>query len=141
AFAGNGSWVLLVNELYQARLWDTRTGQPLGESPQAGLVYWVRAEPGGKTVLIGNNGSDIRRLALAVPETGRALDWPREGGSESLAFRPDGKEIAAAFTQPHGSAIRFWDAVTRKATGEPISIGTDKRSFCYAVFSPAGTTL
>jgi WD40 repeat protein len=141
AFSADGRSVLLVSDLWQARLWDTQTGQPLGDIPQTEMAAeWVGSDPDGKTMLIAN-GSDIRRCEIALAQPGRKLEGPREGGFYSMAFSPDGKKVAMAIVQNGRSEVRFWDPVTAKLTGERIQFGDGKREVFFVAYSPDGKVL
>jgi WD40 repeat protein len=140
AFNGDGRAVLLVNDLWEPRLWDTQTGQPLGGILETGLAQWVGSDPGGKTMLTAS-GTDIRRWEITLPPTGRKLEWSGDAGFGSLTFSPDGKKIAMTVVQGGRSEVRFWDPVTAKLTGETIPFSDGKRQVFYAAYSPDGRVL
>jgi WD40 repeat protein len=140
AFSADGKAVLLVNHASEAQLWNTQTGQPLGDIPQTGGVYWVGSDPDGKTMLT-SSGSDIRRWEVALLPTGRKLEWSGEGGFRSPAFSPDGKKLAMAVDSRDRSEVRFWNPVTARPTGETIPFGDGKPRVCYVAYSPDGKVL
>jgi WD40 repeat protein len=141
AFSADGKAVLLVSDFWQARLWDTQTGQPRADVPQTEkMVEWVSADPDGKTMLIAS-GSDIRRVEIALPQPGRKLEGPQDYACSSMAFSPDGKKIAMATFQKGRSEVHFWDPVTARPAGQSIPFGDGKRQGWYVAYSPDGKVL
>jgi WD40 repeat protein len=141
AFSADSKAVLQLDELWQARLWDTQTGESLGAIPQAGeLVQWVGCDPTSNTLLTAS-GADVRCWEIAAPAPGRKLDWPQGRGGYSVAFHPDGTKFAMTVYKDADSEVRFWDRTTAKPTGEPIPFQGPKEVVQCVAWSPDGKVL
>jgi WD40 repeat protein len=106
---------LLAVGLFQesgARIWDTRTGQPLplpGEKPLPGVA--VAFSPDGRWLAAGWNG-DTRLYGVGTWES--APPFPRESRqvwAASVAFAPDSRLLAATPTADH---VQLLDLETRQ---------------------------
>jgi WD40 repeat protein len=97
-----------------------------------GLIVVVYA-PDGKSLLVGGQGPEVRRLDL---KTWKLLQEFRTGRRcSSLAFAPDGKTLAVAAGD---GLITQWDLATSKrlaASAEPLN------GFWYPRFDAGGTLL
>ncbi|KAG2066989.1 WD40 repeat-like protein, partial [Suillus decipiens] len=92
------------------RLWDTVTGQPLGESLRGhtGEVWSVSFSPDGTRIVSGSLDKTVRLWDAA---TGQPLGEPLQGhtgGVLSVSFSPDGTRIASG---SEDKTIRLWSPV------------------------------
>ena len=114
------------------RLWDTKTGQPIGKPITGHLdrVNSVAFSPDGSRFV---SASDDMTLRLWDAKTGDPIVKPITGHTNrinSVAFSPDGSRIVSGSGNPHGgsyndSTLRLWDANTGLPIGKPIIGHTD----------------
>jgi WD40 repeat protein len=134
AFTADGRWVLTSALDSTIKVWESATGS---------LVRTLRGHTLGVTGLsLPANG---RRLASSgVDGTIRVWDWERDqessaletlGPTASLAFHPDGRDLASA-----GSEITLWDLATRKVVRN-YSEGFINFNTMALAFSPDGRRL
>ena len=122
----------------RSQVWDTATGDPLGEPLQLspGQVSTQEFSPDGRFVLTASSRPDGTRSQVWVRETdtGRPIADPIEhqGVVLTAAFSPDGKMIVTAGTE---RTARLWDVLHRRFIGEPLR-HEDKVS--AVTFSPDG---
>ena len=117
-------------------LWDTSSGQPIGE-PFATDVRWINDlafSPDGESLAVGYEGGsclfDIAsRTRLSSPPGGHP-DW-----TNRVAFSPDGDIFASA----GGGTIIFWDTAVTQPISEPIPASMDW--FNHFRFNPTGDIL
>ncbi|MFG2736424.1 trypsin-like peptidase domain-containing protein [Streptomyces harbinensis] len=133
----------LDGEEGEVRLWDTRTGQPLGGPlTHDGEVYSVAFSPDGSTLASAGSSLDGEKgeVRLWDTRTGQPLGGPltHDGEMPSVAFHPDGSTLASVTIGGWDSEVRLWD--TR--TGQPQSDPLEHDSWVSSVaFSPDGGTL
>jgi WD40 repeat protein len=133
AFSPDGQSLLAASADGTVRLWDGRTGAPLGlpwltRSPLRAAAF----SPDGKTVLLG--GDHCRLWEVARQDKPERLAGP----VRLLAASPDRQTLLG--TDDEGQ-IRLW----KLATGEPFgeALGPEDKAYHHytAVFSPDGKIL
>lgn len=117
-----------------ARLWDAATLAPVGPPmPHRGRVYSLAFSPEGQWLLTGSNdpAEFISELRVWNAESGVAEGEPvtQPGKLRAVAWSGDGKlwasgsaEIDPNTNQTRGGEIRFWDADTHQAHGQPLRL-------------------
>jgi WD40 repeat protein len=127
---GTGGAVGKKNE--EARLWDARTGQLLGEPlPHDQWVVAVAFSPDGKTILAGSAPSQLwdavthKPIGAPLRHDPLCFDW-------SVAFSPDGRTAA---TGGEDYRTRLWESATGRLLGVLPLAGPQ------VAFSPDGKTL
>jgi WD40 repeat protein len=122
---------LMGDSTAEARVWDARTGQPIGE-PMRHLydVGLVSFSPDGARVLTGSGDGTARQWDAA---TGRPLGPPMKHDRYLTAttFSPDGTRILTVA----GKTARLWNARSGEPQGAPMVFDN---FVLFAVFSPDG---
>ena len=135
-FSPDGKTVLTV-EGTMARLWDTSSGQPIGEPLRhVHAITAVAFSPDSKIVLTGAVNQDARLWDTKSGRLiGKALHHP--AFVLSVAFSPDSKTVATGSGYPTGEA-RLWDAASGQTIGNPL---LHQRAVHVVAFSPDGKTI
>ena len=135
-FSPDGKTVLTV-EGTMARLWDTSSGQPIGEPLRhVHAITAVAFSPDSKIVLTGAVDEDARLWGTKSGRLiGKALHDP--AFVLSVAFSPDSKTVATGSGYPTGEA-RLWDAASGQTIGNPL---LHQRAVHVVAFSPDGKTI
>jgi WD40 repeat protein len=102
---------VITTPRYTARLWDARSGEPLGQT--LSHEFWVSAvafSPDGSTVYTATDRwlrrFDLRRDPLAlIPRSSRLLSGTWSGGLHFL--RPDGGLLQVALHGAAANAVRI----------------------------------
>ena len=115
---------------------DLVAGRPMGR-PLAHTTGWiigsVAISPDGKSIATGSNpdGRVAGEVRLTHVSTGR-LRLPamlHTNYVRALAFRPDGKVLAAG---DYSGLVRFWDTATGREIGQPLPQGEIVLSLAYS---------
>ncbi|KAG8861292.1 hypothetical protein FRB91_009203 [Serendipita sp. 411] len=119
AFSSDGRRIVSGSFDTTIRLWDTETGQPLGEPLRGhtGGVLSVSFSPDGRRIVSSSANKTIR---LWDGETGQPLGEPLRGHTDyvlSVSFSPDGRRIVSS---SNDKTIWLWDDETGQLLGEPI---------------------
>jgi len=116
-----------------ARVWDARTGRPVGAPLQHQDVIFSAAFTTDGARMVTASGDGTARVWDA--RTGQPVGAPlqHEGSIYSAAFSNDGTRVVTASVD--GTA-RVWDVRTRQPVGVPLQHGAAVRS---AAFSTDGT--
>ena len=123
---------LVVVCSYQARLWDIRSGQPVGAPLLHSDEVWsAHFSPDGRWVV---TTSTDRTAQVWDAESGEPVGEPmrHDAAVEWAVFSPDGRRIATA---SRGGTARLWDARTQRPVGAAmVHRGLVRR----VTFSPEG---
>ncbi len=111
-FSPDGRRVLSASHDETARVWDSRTGNPLLEFKHESSVYDAAYSPDGRSIVSGGRDHTARLWRVA---TGRAAVPPLSHGQTvaKVAFSPDGERVLTTTSD----GARLWHL----QTGEPIS--------------------
>ncbi|NNB88390.1 WD40 repeat domain-containing protein [Corallococcus exiguus] len=78
------------------RLWDARTGKPVGSRTlDAQLIWNVAFTPSGEGLVAANSGGELLFLGLPGLETVRSIEAPASGALQ-VEFSPEGSLLAAS---------------------------------------------
>ena len=115
-----------------ARLWDVRTGQPLGEPLRHGnFVSWIRFSPDAKLLATACKDGKVRLWSVS---DGTPASPPLSHGDwvNSVEFSPDGQWLVSASDD---RTAQVWSVPSGDKRGEPMRHSHWVR---YACFSPDG---
>src|SRR5262245_55101973 len=150
-FAGDGKTLAAPavetdkdNPVATTRVWEVATGKERRRFPSGSTLA---LSPDGKRLAVGAGGTILLHDTVTGKQTLR-LSWPRpqpgpdglpdrppEAGVTSVAFSPDGQQLAAG---GDGPVVRVWEV----ATGKPVRQLPAYEAFYRDVaFSPDGQTL
>jgi WD40 repeat protein len=138
AFSPDGSRIASGSWDFTLRLWDARSGRPIGEPMRGhtGSVTCVAFSPDGARIA---SGSWDRTLRLWDARNGEPIGAPlKEHGDAvaSVAFSPDGARIASG---SEDRTLRLWDARSGEPIGAPFK--GHKGPVASVAFSPDGTRI
>ena len=136
--SSDGSRIVSGSEDNTPRLWDARSGNPIGEplKGHSGTVWSVTFSPDGSRIV---SGSEDNTLRLWDARSGNPIGEPLKGHSAavlSVAFSPDGSRIVSG---SRDNTLRLWDARSGNPIGEPLK-GHSKAILSVA-FSPDGARI
>lgn len=131
-FSPDGTRILTTSEDRTARLWDARTGQPLGAPMvhEHSVVSGAFSPDGARVITGAYNGS--ARIWDATTGTPAGEPLVHFNVVKFVTFSPDGARVVTCTFQE----ARLWDAKTGKPIGEALPHGRDVN---WAAFSPDGT--
>ncbi|EJD44393.1 WD40 repeat-like protein [Auricularia subglabra TFB-10046 SS5] len=110
ALSPSGQYIATGCEDWSVRIWDARTGQPVG-APLTGHendVTSIAFSPDGRSLYIATGSTD-GRVRIWDTRTWQPLGAPltvHELGITSVAFSPDGRTLASS---SEDKTIRTWD--------------------------------
>jgi WD40 repeat protein len=135
AFSPDGKTVLTGGADRAARLWDVKTGKPVGEPlMHEQKVETVIFSPDGKIIFTASHEG---MAWLWDARTGKPLAEPIEikaGSSSHAVFSPDSKTLLTGW-QSNGA--RLWEA----GTGKPLGKFMEHLQTRSVAFSPDGATV
>jgi WD40 repeat protein len=132
AFSPDGRQIVSGSADATLRLWDARTGEPIG-APLILAASSVAFSPDGRQIVTGCDDSTVR---LWDADSGAPIGAALTGHTyavESVAFSPDGRRIVSG---SRDRTVRLWDADTGAPIGAPLAGHTEPVS--SAAFSPDG---
>jgi WD domain, G-beta repeat len=115
SFDPEGERVVTASADKTARIWDARTGEPIGKPLQhGGAVFTAAFDPEGKRVVTASADKTAR---IWDARTGEPIGKPLEhmGAVFMAAFDPSGKYVVTASGDRSG---RIWDAHTGELIGK-----------------------
>jgi WD40 repeat protein/serine/threonine protein kinase/Tfp pilus assembly protein PilF len=120
-FSADGK-TLLTGEGSALRLWDTRTGLPIGlPTFETAGICCVAVRGDGAQIVVGTTEGTLR---LRDPDSGKPIGTPMSSPNQvnAVVFSPDpgGRLILAGYAD--GSA-RLWDRATQKPIGPSVAQG------------------
>jgi WD40 repeat protein/tetratricopeptide (TPR) repeat protein len=135
AFSPDGETLLTGSQDKTARLWEARTGKPIGTPLQhEGWVDAVAFSPDSQMALTGSRDKTAR---LWEARTGKPIGTPLQhrAGVMAVAFSPDGQTV---LTGSFDGTARLWVAQTGKPIGRPLQ---HQKEVLAVAFAPDGQTV
>jgi len=135
AYSPGGNQLATCAEDGSVRIWESETGNLLGELKKDGQpVYAIAYSPDGKQLATCGKGKQIRLWKTSDYQCFAILEGHAKGVT-CLAYSPDGKLLASG---SEDATLRVWDVVSGRMVGN-VS-GHEKMVHCLS-FSPDGTKL
>ena len=133
AISPNGSRIVSGSSDNTLRLWDARSGNPIGEplKGHSGPVSSVAFSPDGSRIV---SGSEDGTLRLWDARSGNSIGEPLKGHSGSVfsvAFSPDSSRIVSGSWD---DTLRLWDTRSGNPIGDPLK--GHSSSVSSVAFSP-----
>ena len=119
-FSLDGLKVVTISKDNRARIWDVRTGKPVGEPLKyAGVITFARFSPDGRQVLTASEDktAQVWNVASSQPAIPPLV---HSSGVNHAQFSPDGLQIATA---SEDQTARVWDARTGQPLTQPLQHG------------------
>ncbi|KAG6913344.1 hypothetical protein DXG01_007553, partial [Tephrocybe rancida] len=138
SFSPDGTKIVSGSRDNTVRVWDTATGQQLGEALQGheSSVSSVAFSPDGTKIVSGSRDNTVRVWDTATgQQLGEALQG-HESYVSSVAFSPDGTKIVSGSWD---NTVRVWDTATGQQLGEALQGHED--SVRSVAFSPDSTKI
>ena len=138
AYSPDGTRIVSGSRDQTLRLWDARSGQPLGD-PMKGherAVTSVAFSPDGTRLVSGGEDETLRRWDA---RSGQPLGEPmkgHEGWVTSVAYSPDGTRLVSG---SDNGTLRLWDAQSGQPIGAPMK--GHEGWVTSVAYSPDGTRL
>lgn len=116
-------------------IWDIQTGQVVHEiNPRIREVGHVAFSTDGSLLAVASFGPSIKLWEVNSGQVVRNFDMPEVMGFFSVAFSPDGKQLAAG--TPQLGRVTLWDVESGQITGA-LEVG-DKSDMHDIEYSPDG---
>jgi WD40 repeat protein len=154
AFSRDSQVLLSVSANHTVHVWDVATGREARRREGLNLIEAAAFSPDRNTIAIWESsglGSDGSASLLDSRTLKRINQWnPPVDSTSSLAFSPDGKELATAGAkivnsrilgpggEPKDYAVHLWDLAANRTL--PM-IGKHRRFVNWVAFSPDGRML
>ncbi|MCI0358495.1 MAG: protein kinase [Planctomycetaceae bacterium] len=137
AFSNDGRLATAEGERGLLRLWDTKTGRPLGTIPEhVGPFSALAFSRDGRLLA---SASYDRSVRLSNSTTGELLSLGSHSGNvECVAISPDGKLLASG---GEDKTVRVWDTTTGRELRELLGLRGHTGRCCCVAFSPDGLRL
>jgi WD40 repeat protein len=100
---------LAANGGTRVRFWDSETGAPGREFPDADTVFSIRFHPDGRRLAVGNDRGQIRLWDIGAPGSTPRVEARHTGRIDGMSYAPDGRELASC---DRDGTLRLWDADT-----------------------------
>jgi len=132
AFSPDGERVVTASEDGTARVWDARSGKPIGQPlHHDGTVLFAAFSRDGKFVV---TASEDKTARVWDARSGEAVTEPlrHTGAVQHAAFSPDGRLVATAGAD---NLAHIWSVDDGAAVGQPLVHG---RRVTFVAFGPDG---
>jgi WD40 repeat protein len=134
-YSPDGTRIVSGSPDHTVRLWDAKTGLPIGQPlHHDDTVTTVAFSPDGTRIASGSADKTVR---LWDTKTGQPIGQPlhHDDAVTTVAFSPDGTRIASG---SHDKTARLWNAQTGQSSGPPLHHDDWVNS---VAFSPDGTRI
>ncbi|THU89481.1 WD40 repeat-like protein [Dendrothele bispora CBS 962.96] len=120
AYSPNGRHIVAGIYDKSVRIWDSQTGQPVGQPLQGhtSQVNSVAYSPDSRHIVSGSD--DKTRVRIWDSQTGQPVGQPLQGHTawvRSVAYSPDSRHIVSGSDD---KTVRIWDSQTGQPVGQPL---------------------